>query len=198
MYDPIQSQRGNLVIKAFHLSERFMDLRRNKVNEFIRPSDILVEIPLRIKNSGHVSSYLRCLKDTHKNELDCDFAPLSLSAGETFTERNLDLMGNWLDELLEEQRKFHSYSNRQAKPRQDHVRFLSKRIQDNIERRDNGENELEMGFHKSGLKPMPDAPPRTEALLMLGQLGKYCQQLNEHVDSTVNKLSVASQINATN
>jgi translation initiation factor 3 subunit H len=196
MYDPIQSQKGALVIKAYHLSDKFMDMRRNKINDFIRPSEILVEIPLRIKNSGHISAFLRCLKDSHAKELDCSFEALSLSSGDTYMERHLDLIGNWLDELLEEQRKFHSYSNRSAKPRQDHVRWLNKRVQDNIERRENGDVPLELSFFKSGLKPLPDAPPRTESALMLGQVERYCKQVNEHIDESFHKLAVTSQINS--
>lgn len=196
MYDPIQSKKGNLVIKAFHLSDEYLQLRRNRINDFIKPENILVELPLKIKNSGHVSAFLRCLKDSHKNELDCDFDPLSMTAGENYTEKHLDLLGNWMDELMEEQRRFQLYSKVAAKPRQDYIRWLNKRVLDNAERRDNGESDYSLRFDNSGLKPMPDAPPRGEPLLMIGQLDRYCKQMNEHVDNSFHKLIMASQLNA--
>lgn len=196
MYDPIQSKKGNLVIKAFHLSDEYLQLRRSRINDFIKPENILVELPLKIKNSGHVSAFLRCLKDSHKNELDCDFDPLSMTAGESYTEKHLDLLGNWMDELMEEQRRFQIYSKNAAKPRQEYIRWLNKRVLDNVERRENGEADYSLCFDHSSLKPMPEAPPRGEPLLMIGQLDRYCKQMNEHVDNSFHKLIMASQLNA--
>ena len=117
-------------------------------------------------------------------------------AGETYTEKHLDLLGNWMDELMEEQRRFQQYSKIAAKPRQDYIRWLNKRVQDNLERRENGEPDYSLCFDHSNLKPMPEAPPRGEPLLMLGQLDRYCKQMNEHVDNSFHKLIMASQINA--
>ena len=196
MYDPIRSTKGNLVLKAYHLSEEYLHVRRHRSNEFIRPSDILVELPLKIKNSGHVSAFLRCLEDSHKNELDCDFDPLSMAGGESQTEKHLDLLSNWMDELMDEQRRFQQYSKIAAKPRQDYVRWINKRVSENKERREQGEQEYSLSFDHSGLKPMPDAPPRVEPLLMIGQLDRYCKQMNEHVDNSFHKLIMASQLNA--
>lgn len=196
MYDPSQSKRGSLAIKAFRLSSEYVEMRRQKLNDFIKPSDILVELPVRIKNSGHVSAFVRCLKDSHRDELDCDFEPLSLTGAETFTERNLELMNTMLDELIIEQQRFQQYSKMSAKPRQEHVKWLTNRINTNAERRENGEPELPLHFQDSGLKPMPEAPPRTETLLFLGQLDKYCEQVNEHVDKNFHQLIVTSQFNS--
>lgn len=64
MYDPILSTKGMLVIKAFRLSKAFLDLKKYKSNQFIRPSEILEELPLKIRNIGHISAFLRCIEDT--------------------------------------------------------------------------------------------------------------------------------------
>ena len=63
MYDPIVSTKGVLVLKAFRLSDAFLELKRTKANQFIRPADILEELPLKIRNVGHVSAFLRSLQD---------------------------------------------------------------------------------------------------------------------------------------
>ena len=196
MYDAIQSKKGHLVLKAYHLSDEYLQFRRNRINEFIKPNDILVELPLKIKNCGHVSAFLRCLQDSHKNEIDCDFDPLSMAGGEPAMEKHLDLMSNWMDELMDEQRRFQQYSKNSVKPRQDHIRWINKRVSENKERREMGEHELPLNFDQSGLKPMPEAPPRVEPLLMVGQLDRYCNQINEHVDNSFHKLIMASQLNA--
>jgi len=196
MYDPVRSKHGHLSLKAYRLSDDYLSLRRSRSNEFIKPSEILEELPLKIKNSGHVSAFLRCLEDSHKNELDCDFDPLSMTGGETQMEKHLDLLSNWMDELMDEQRRFQQYSKIAAKPRQDYVRWINKRVAENKERREAGEQEYSLSFDHSGMKPMPEAPPRTEPLLMIGQLDRYCKQMNEHVDNSFHKLIMASQLNA--
>lgn len=63
MYDPILSTKGVVVIKAFRLTKAFLELKRNKSNQFIRPADILEELPLKIRNIGHLSAFLRSLQD---------------------------------------------------------------------------------------------------------------------------------------
>jgi len=61
MYDPVQSKKGSLVMKAFRLTQQFLELRKNKLNSFIKPSEILEELPLKIRIVGHVSLFLSCL-----------------------------------------------------------------------------------------------------------------------------------------
>lgn len=65
MYDTTLSKRGDLVLKAFRLSEKFMELKRSKKNKYIRPAEILEELPLKIRTTGHISGFVRCLQDTH-------------------------------------------------------------------------------------------------------------------------------------
>jgi translation initiation factor 3 subunit H len=194
MYDPIQSKNGNLLLKAFRLSDRFMEIRRRKSNEFLKPSDILVELPVKIKNNGHVSAFLRCLSDTHASDIDCNFEPLSLSGSDGFTEQSFDVITHVIDDLLHEQTRFQLYSKGTSKLRQEYVKWLNRRVQENNERKENGENQLPIDFQ--GLKPIPDAPQRGETLLVLGQLERYCKQIKDHVDSSYHKLIVTSQLNS--
>jgi translation initiation factor 3 subunit H len=198
MYDPIQSRKGTIVMKAFRLSDKFMELKRNKVNRFISPGDILEELPLKIKNIGYVSAFLRCLQDSHKNELDCEFEALSMATGESTTEKHLELLSTSVDELLAEQQEYQKYASSSSKIRQEQVRWLNKRIQDNAEARENGTAEEPISLKTSGQRPLPDAPVRTDHILMLGQLDRYCGQVNEHVDNNVHKLLLTTQLNASN
>lgn len=198
MYDPIQSKKGSLVMKAFRLSDKYMELKNNKANKFIKPNDILEELPLRIKNIGHVSAFLRCLQDSHKNELDCDFEPLSMATGENTTEKHLSLLAGSIDELLSEQQYYQKYSANSLKTRQEHLRWLNKRIADNKEAKENGNKLLSTSLKDSGLKPLPEAPPRMDHLLMIGQLDRYCKQVNEHIDNNIHKLVLTTQLNSSN
>lgn len=195
MYDPIQSKKGTLVIKAYRLSDAYIESKRNRSNTFIRPANILQELPVRVRNSGHVSAFIRCLKDSHRSDLDCDFDPLSMSSSESYMERHLELMGSWMADMIEEQYRLQQYAKVVYKPRQEQLRWLHKRLQDNQERRENGDPELSTRLEDANMKPVPDAPPRTEHLLMLGQLDKYCDQLSEHVETTFQKLLVSAALN---
>lgn len=196
MYDPIQSRKGSLVMKAFRLTEKFMELKRNKVNQFIPPCEVLEELPLKIKNSGYVSAFLRCLQDSHKNELDCEFEALSMATGENTTEKQLDLLTASVDELLVEQQEYQKYAGSSAKTRQEQIRWLNKRIQDNAEARENGTAEEPISLKTSGLRPLPEAPTRTDHLLMIAQMDRYCKQVNEQVDTNIHKLLLTTQLNA--
>lgn len=196
MYDPIQSKKGNLILKAFRLSRKFIEMKRSKSNDFISPSEILDELPLKIRNMGIISAYLRCLADTHSSETSCEFEGLSMANAESHAEKQLELVNAWLDDLVNEQQKFQQHARVNAKARQEHVRWLNKRIQDNIEARDDGGFELSLRIEDSGLKPLTEIPPRTENLLFLGQLDRYCGQLSEHVDKSVSTIQIANQVNS--
>lgn len=195
MYDPVQSKKGTLVIKAYRLSDEYMDGRRSRGNAFIRPVNILQELPVKIRNSGYVSAFIRCLQDSHAAQIDCDFDPLSMAASETYMERHLELLGSWMADMIEEQYRLQQYARGISKPRQEQLKWLHKRLQENAERRDEGQAELSTRIADANMKPVPDAPSRAEHLLMLGQLEKFCDQISEHVETTFQKLVVSSSLN---
>lgn len=194
MYDPVLSKKGSLLLKAFRLSDRFLEIRQNKMNEYIKPSDILVEVPLLIKNSGLISAFLYSINDTHRVEIDTDADALTLAGNAAHAEKSLELMGALIDDLLQEQVKFCQYSRSAAKMRQDYVRVFNKRLIENEERRTNDDRLLSMELKDLGMKPFPDAPPRGEALVAMSQLGVYCQQMSEHSTNTLLKIVLTSEI----
>jgi len=194
MYDPVQTRKDSLVLKAFRLSDEYIEMRKNKINSYIKSSDILVEIPLKIKNSGHVSAFVRCLHDSHKEELDCVFESLSLKTTDSYVERHLEMIGNWLDDFLDEQKRLHVHSKMISKPRQEQIRWINKRRVENQERLEDGKDELPTHLSFSDLKPLPDGPSKLDHILLLGQLKKYCKQVNQHVDSSIHKLYTTSNI----
>jgi len=192
LYDPEQTKKGQLSVRAFRLSDEYMNLRQSKQNDFINPSNILIELPVRIKNGGHIAGLIRCLQDSHLELINCEFDSLSLSGNELFLEKNLEGMGNTADDLIEEQRKFQQYAKLSAKPRQERIRWLNNRVQENVERSENGEELYSTSL--KDCKPLPEAPTRVDPLLMIGQLDVYSKQLNEHVDLTFEKAFATSQL----
>lgn len=196
-YDSALSRKGDMVLKAFRLSEKFMELKRSKITQLLRPSEILEELPLTIRTTGYMSAYLRCLQDTHAKEIDCDFDPLNMANTDSFLEKHVETMGNWLDDALTQQAAFQTHAKNNSKLRQEQMRWLTRRLEDNMEKRDQGERELSIRLEDSGLKPLPELGNRTEHLLILGQLDRYCQQVNEHVGSSIQKLTLTQELNKT-
>ena len=190
----MQSKTGSLVLKAYKLSDEYLKIRKNKSNAYIKPYDILVEIPLKIKNTGHISAFIRCLQDSHSEELNCDFNSLSLVNSEAYTERHLEMIGDCMNDFLDEQKRLHVYSRSIAKPRQDHIRYVNRQREKNIERRLDGEEEEPIDLANSDLKPLPEGPPRLDHIMLMGQLDNYCQQVNSHIDSSFHKLYATSAL----
>lgn len=194
MYDPLQSKKGSIVIKAFRLSDQFVEMKRSKSSDYIVPSAILEEIPVRIQASGHIAAFFRCVSDSHRQEIDCTMESLSFAGSETMIERNLELVGNVVDDLLQDQQRLQQYARYTARSRVEHVKWLNKRLQENADRRENGDRELSTNLHDSGLKPIPDIiGGRLDHLLAVGQLERYTEKIHDLVDAGVHKLLISAE-----
>jgi translation initiation factor 3 subunit H len=192
MYDPTLSKKGDIVLKAFRLSKEYMNLKKNKLNKFIKPSEIMEELPLTIRSEGLSAAFLRCLSDTHEQAIDCDFDALSMQDSENFLEKHVELIGSWVDYIVSEQHRFQQHVRSNSKARQENLRTMRERLQ---HARDNDLDPLKVRFDNTpGLKSI-DVANRNDHLLMLAQLDKYCKQLNEHIGTTIHKLNATSHVN---
>eukprot|EP01039_Chlorochromonas_danica_P010707 gene10707-11883_t len=195
MYDPVLSKGGDLVLKAYRLSDQFMEAKRSKSNKFVKPSEILEEIPLTIRSQGHVSAAVVTLAESHADDLDVEFDSLSMSNVDGQTEKQMELLAAWMDDLLGEQQRFQGYARSNAKLRQEHLRWLVKRRQENEDARENGEEEQPLRLDQSGLKALPELPPRNEHLLLVAQVEKYTGQLNEIAQEALQKVALTNEVN---
>jgi translation initiation factor 3 subunit H len=197
LYDPMRSKKGNLVVKAFRLSDEYIHQRRNKLNTFIKPKNILQELPVKITNGCYASAFLRCMQDSHTAEMSSKFDSLSMASSEAALEKHFELINNWTEDLVLEQQRFQQYTRGISKPRSEQVKWLGNKIRENQEAIENGETPMHLSLETSGLKPLPEPPSRIEPLLMMGQVDRYCQQVNEHVEMNFQKLFATSQSHAT-
>mmetsp|Transcript_19960 Transcript_19960/g.60448 ORF Transcript_19960/g.60448 Transcript_19960/m.60448 type:complete len:326 (-) Transcript_19960:845-1822(-) len=110
VFDPVQTLRGNLVVKALRLSDRFMELMHfnggGKPFPFMAPGDVYEDLPLRIRNSGLGQAYLLGLGET--GIADTSFDLLDLST-QPYLEKHLETLSSWIDDLCEQQVTFHRY-----------------------------------------------------------------------------------------
>ena len=193
IFDPIQTKKGNLSLKAYRLSDEYMKIRKTKKNIFIKPSNILIEIPIKIKNSGYLSAFLYSLSNSHSQQLNSSFDSLTLSGTETYLEKNLELITTWTDDLIIESNRFQQYNRTVAKQRSDQIKWLNNRRADNVERAENGESLLPITAAE--LRPLNiEAPPKFDSLLILEQLNIYNKQINENVENQIEKLYITQQL----
>lgn len=165
LYDPVQTANGSLTVRAFRLSKAFIDLGGDKTNtSFISPSEILEELPIKIRNPGLINA---CLFDLKRNAaFSCDFERLDLST-DPHLEKNLGYLCAWVDDLSEEQYKYREEMKREQW------------------RRKNG-----LGAERD---ESHDKADRLATLLVSNQITQYCNQIHHFTGCSVGKLfTVAS------
>jgi len=169
LYDPVQTAKGSLTLRAFRLSEEFLELSKTAPNDFIPPSRILEELPLKIKNPGVINALLFDLKG-HK-KLNCDFERLDLSTN-PYLEKNLEYLCAWVDDLANEQYKFQQEIKRD--------KWRRKQKEQGVLGSDDGEEFT--------------APDRMASLLVSNQISAYCSQVRHFAGTSFGKLFLAGSL----
>lgn len=201
-YDPVRSTAGNLSIKAMRLTEKFMNLMREKAFDpaslatpVIKSSSVFEEVPIRIHNSKVVEALLLDLQT--KEDVDCDFSRLQLGFS-PFLEKVMEYLMDQVDELVAHQ------SNASYWARKLHYQ---KRLQEEYFERLRAENEERV---RRGQEPKPEVPDPTmqcfkplpegsrqdklEGLLVTAQISTYCKKLNSFAGQAFGKLFLAHAV----
>lgn len=183
VYDPIRSEEGTLSIRAFRLTQQFMEVM-NK-GEFssqgfaaasVSSSSIVEVVPITLHNSALINAALVDLdqSDEFCGENEVDLTRLSIS-DKPVLEQSMEFLIYDLDTLGKEQSKY-SYYMRNLMRNQPHVvEKMRKRRMENKTRIANGE------------KPLPDEedvmqmfekePPRLENKVLLKALDSYVESI---------------------
>lgn len=172
VYDPFQSTRGNIVMKAFRLSSKYIAMKKLNKMEYFHPRDVFEEIPLQIKSVGYSSLFLRGLEDTHRSQIGYSFSSTSMSTSNAEIERLMELLSNHLDEVTKEQNGILSFS----KTQRTQLKNYKKKDMEEAER---------LKSLTTGLQ---------NALLDIGQLNLYCDQMNHLVNANSENLIVTNNI----
>lgn len=196
LFDPIQTTRGNLVLKCLRLTQDAIDMIKTGKNSFLDPKNIFEELPIKIKNPSLVKALLHNVSQGEYNadkedvivqpgggsgadlvapvyETDTTFDRLDLSTN-PYLEKNLEFMCTWVDDLAAEQGKFQYY-----------MRGLGR----SGDRRFDKRNKQEKINHEEAWASN-DAPRRLESLLISNQIRTYCDQVDQFADGGLGKLFV--------
>jgi len=110
LYDPLQTANGNFCLKAFRLSDKCVEMKKSGRNDFIKPSNIFEELPVKCTNPSLATALLQDW--TPKSDIALD--RLDLSA-QPYLEKHLESLCGWVDELAGEQQKFQYYTRHLAR-----------------------------------------------------------------------------------
>jgi translation initiation factor 3 subunit H len=200
IYDPLKTSQGALSLKAYRLTQAFMQLYRsqtftkeslNRAN--VSSHDIFEEVPIRIHNSLLSSAFLYELQETGAAE--ADFEKLDLSTN-PFLEKSLEFLVECLDDLSAEQGKFQFFQRNLQRQSIQQNQWLQKRRAENAARKLSGEPllpEEEDGSVNPIFKAIPE-PSRLESLLITNQIHNYCKQVNNFSGNSFTKLFLAGNL----
>jgi len=182
VFDPLKTAQGLLSLKAFRLSQSFMDLysKQSFTKESLDQAslsyrDVFEQIPIRIHN-GHLINAL--LYDLDGDSISANFERLNLSTN-PFLEKTLEFSIDCLDDLSVEQNKFQYYQKSLQRQQTQMQAYLQKK---KAEGTADDEEDLTAIF-----KPIPQ-PSRLESLLITNQISNYCEQINTFAGTSFTKL----------
>lgn len=205
LFDPIQTTRGNLVLKCLRLTNEAVEMIQNGKNSFLDPKNIFEELPVTIQNPSLVKALLSNVEtglyhadvqeettgivNVHGNgnadgdiiapvyEADTTFDRLDLSTN-PYLEKHLEFMCTWVDDLSAEQNKFQYY-----------MRGLTRGQDRRFDKRNKNNSEKEKVNMKEAWESN-EAPRRLESLLISNQIRTYCDQVDQFADGGLGKLFV--------
>lgn len=196
IYDPLKTTQGSLSLKAYRLTQHFMNLFKD--TEFSADSpklhgltheSVFEEVPITIHNSNLANALLLELESSYgSNNVDrVDLNTTSL------LEKNLELLIDTIDDLVAEQNKFQYYQRGLTKLQQILASQLQKRRYENEQRIANGEKPLPDDDIIAAHKP-PTPPSHLDTLLYTSQIGNYCKQISQFSTQASSKLFIADKL----
>eukprot|EP00472_Partenskyella_glossopodia_P001949 CAMPEP_0197518974 /NCGR_PEP_ID=MMETSP1318-20131121/4234_1 /TAXON_ID=552666 /ORGANISM="Partenskyella glossopodia, Strain RCC365" /LENGTH=312 /DNA_ID=CAMNT_0043069697 /DNA_START=6 /DNA_END=944 /DNA_ORIENTATION=- len=187
VYDPYTTTKGNLAVKTYRLSQKFMKFYRTKdfshvnfARHKIDTSDIFDEIPMKVHNSHLIHGFLYELQEQDKDEFSCEFDRLDLT-GDMLFKRNLDIMSTCIDNLMQDQNKF-SYNLRQVARLKQQQQALKIKREAKLAAGETAEDETILLK-----KPMPHLP-RLDAYLTAHKITHYSKKLKTMIGQSVTKM----------
>eukprot|EP00455_Lapot_gusevi_P012410 TRINITY_DN1586_c0_g3_i1.p1 TRINITY_DN1586_c0_g3~~TRINITY_DN1586_c0_g3_i1.p1 ORF type:complete len:111 (+),score=35.08 TRINITY_DN1586_c0_g3_i1:154-486(+) len=107
-------------------------------------------------------------------------------------------MSDTIEEFAQEQTKFSQHLRNVTRQLQQQQLYLQKRKADNMQRRANGEPEIDEDLAKNPLfKPVP-APSRLERFLLGQQMSHFCDTISSSSNSAMPKLFVMDALAGSN
>eukprot|EP00048_Salpingoeca_helianthica_P015984 m.229778 g.229778 ORF g.229778 m.229778 type:complete len:321 (+) comp17825_c0_seq1:29-991(+) len=196
IYDPVRTAHGALSFQAYRITERFTSIFQDEEVTFERIrdeglsfSDVLVEVPLTMRTSHLSRAMLEDLRVDLKQSETFDHLELSTHV---VLEKNVRLIIDRVDELLNESQKFQNYQRNYLRQQQQRSLQLEKRKEENQVRQQQGLPPLADDDITSN--PIYKPPPPfscLSSLLISSQITRYCSQVSQFASQSFGKLYLA-------
>lgn len=185
VFDTVRSTQGSIALKAFRLSDRFLELmveadftlerlKEVKKSDKFGFEDLLEELPVVLRSSQLASALIEDLRaDASSSET---FDHLDLSTHQ-YLEQHVRSLMDCVDELSNETQRYHNYQRSVARQEQQRAE---------AEKRGAGEEELAAVAQKA-VQPFSCL----ETLLITSQIARYSQQISQFASQSFGKLYVA-------
>ena len=214
VYDPFQTSKGRLVLKAFRLSDEFMRVfgastagseARPKFSyeEFnklgLDSSDIFQQVPIKVHNSHLVHGFLYELREEKQNartlvDVDRHWAS-NLGRVElpvaSFLDKSLNMLGTTIENYSQEQGKFQFFLRALARQKAQQAEYRQKRAAESEARVAAGKEPLYVTEEELARHPLfkPLAKPnRLDTYLLSNQIGYYADVVGQVAGLNFQKL----------
>ena len=207
VYDPYQSENGNISLKALRLTDAFMDIMRSRQGSdikavaasyaaiaHVRMTDVFVEIPVEIWNPPLINRFLGSLAataPTFTDDLDTDFDRLAI-ATDPYLEKNVAFISEAMDKLQGANAAAAQYQRQLALQKDKQAKFIAERKAENVKRAERGLEPLPLRDpDHHAFRPVRDSS-RLDALSVRKQIDVYCEQMNAWAAQSIEKLYLVS------
>lgn len=199
-YDPFRTKAGKLAVKAYRLSDPFLELcEANKFghSDFARngvaSADIVEEVPIKVHNAHLAHGFLYELREQKASEA-VESERLVL-AGHESLERNLELISDRIDGYSSEQGSFQFYQRSVARQETALRAYIAKCDAEDEKMRASGRNP----------RPRPDPtrlpqfkpvqqPSRLNSMILTRLMDAHCTEINDVAAENLQKLYVAESL----
>ena len=203
IYDPMQTSKTSVWLKAFRLTPEFMRMKEAGRDAFssaavakeqLTPEGILEEVPVSIRASPLANCLLADMASAGRTApSSTDFDRLYLST-DPFLEKNLEYMCAWVDDLGAEIHRLQNHGRYAFRQKQEQARWIAKRQEENKAREEAGEETLPEEDPTNPIFKHYPEPSRLESLMISKQIGHYCQQINSFAGMSFSKLFLQSSL----
>ncbi|KAL0951088.1 hypothetical protein HGRIS_007826 [Hohenbuehelia grisea] len=201
VHDLSQAARGNASFRAFRLTRAFLEAHKKLISHRLTFSSILEEVPLKIRTSLLLSSFLGTLTETSRSPL-ADASPASatssllppsfnaLNLGTANVTRNLEQIIEAVDSYRTEEGNLAYLSRQIARERAKADNYVAKRQEESAARVAQGLAPLPEE-DVSRLFKIPAEPSRLESMLLLGQIDAHAKNLSGTASTGLVKMHAA-------
>eukprot|EP01047_Picozoa_sp_COSAG01_P057731 COSAG01_NODE_6711_length_3533_cov_1.735294_1_plen_307_part_00 len=170
VFDPKRSTASGMCLKAFRLTDTFMEMfkqgKKFSTSKCDLPaSGVFEELPIKVKNSFMIAGLLQELA-AENPAVGTDFTGVEQASETAYVETSLERMCQTVDDLTEEQRRFQMWQRDTARLRAQQEATIQKRRAEGKE------------VDPTQFKEIPE-PSRLEGLMITNQIDTYATQLSQ-------------------